>query len=180
MMVSKKVYLARAVPIEPAILAAALTSYIETKASLTTFFCCANHAQSSSNALGRLPLELLYKVASLYREAAHGESLREWKDGFDCITDKCRPVDHLTRNLIRSLGGKAMQDYVPLKDVSSKADSENFGEFMVDWLLLRDDWQDVHMDRMFEYREEIEDGTSKLSIYQSVGFILCGIASPAE
>ena len=161
---SKELYLARAVPIRPAVLAAALSSYIETKAALTTFFLCAKYAHNSANALAGLPLEILYRIASFHRDVANAEALEEWTDGFECLTDECIPSDHLTTDELEKLEAKAREDF----GSSGDAESDRFGDFLFERIFDCDIWHEDHWNQMEAYREEIEDETSKLSSDRNV------------
>ena len=169
---SKELYLARAIPTRPAVLAAALSSYIETKAALTTFFLCAKHAHNSANARAGLPLEIIYQIASFHREAADAEALREWTEGFNCATNKCVATYHLSADQLEEYEAKAREDCRIPDDVPDGSLPSNYGDFLENRVFMSDDWQENHTIRMDAYQREILDETSKLSRYRNVSCVL--------
>ena len=171
---SNMVYLARAIPIEPAFLAAALTSYIETKAACTTFLLCAKHANSSATALGRLPPEMLHQVADVHRETANDEALSEWVSGLECATGQCVPHDHLASEEIETKKQEAREAFEIPDDTSIDSTTDDFHDFLMDRAQGREVWQNEHWIRAVKYRGEIEDETSKLSRYRNVS----GVSRP--
>ena len=189
MAVSKKVYLARAVPVDPAVLAAALVGYIETKATLTTFFLCGKYARNSSVPLGKLPFEILREIAIVYRDVIYHEALREWKPGFNCMTRDCITRDYTSLDERERLLKELSEDEDLSGDISYDSDDSGCKYFhhghdvseIVDTKFMESEsWWDEHDKRATAFREEIENETSKLSKYRDVRCTSRGIASSAD
>ena len=87
--------LAWAMPVDQNVLGARIESYGQTKASFTTFRCCIRHAGDSS--LNKVPNEVVEMIEHEVREPLFYSRYEEWRNVHQCLTDRCRPTDHLTK-----------------------------------------------------------------------------------
>lgn len=72
-----------AVPVDTVTLGARLEAYVESKASLHTFKLCIQHSQAG-RALGKLPVEMIENVASIFQQSHFEDRIEEWTEAREC------------------------------------------------------------------------------------------------
>ena len=144
---SEKITIAWAARVSFAQLGARLTSYIETRASITTFRCAARY--TPIKALHKLPEELISMIANQVSDQSFYGNVTEWVQAEDCLADRCTPLSHLGMFCSRD-DGKA-------------CDLLEFG-------YLDDESYEAHFERIFDWGKDVVnmDGRSKIAGYVRV------------
>ncbi|KAL2038539.1 hypothetical protein N7G274_008586 [Stereocaulon virgatum] len=106
-----------ATPVGAADLGARMESYVESKATVSTFRLCVQHARIGS-LLGKLPHELVEMIATQIQDALFRKRLREWEKSIECCADDCIPSDHFSRQQLQEM----KRDY-RIKDSDDDYDS---------------------------------------------------------
>lgn len=83
-------------------LGAGLSSYIETRASITTFRLAARY--SSSAAFRRLPEELISAIVNQVSHQSFHDNVHEWLCIQDCLAGQCTLLSHFGRYCSRTDG----------------------------------------------------------------------------
>ena len=91
--VSDYLTIAWAVRVDPMQLAAHLSAYVDTKASITTFRLAARYISSPS--FQKLPEEILSQIVTEVQAANEQLQRREWTRVFKCLSEKCSTLSHI-------------------------------------------------------------------------------------
>lgn len=172
---TKDIFLAWAVPVDPEEVTASLIAYESTYTVINTFRLCARY-----NAfLSRLPPELLSSIEDYVLSSSRANEIAKRDMPFRCLTDDCMPDDHLTvdkRDELKqlALGAFESQNLNVLDEDDQSAFEEAFEDFFVEFLYENDgDWGEKHRDQLEEmYRELIEGHSTTLSKAQAVSHAL--------
>ena len=74
-------------------LGARLETYVKTKAAITTFRLCLLHTDSKS--MSNLPPEMVHSIIENLKDMVYRREMQKWLLTKRCISDQCRPGDHL-------------------------------------------------------------------------------------
>ncbi|KAL8884161.1 MAG: hypothetical protein Q9215_007733 [Flavoplaca cf. flavocitrina] len=90
---SEKLTIAWAARVSFAQLGARLISYIETRASITTFRLAARYTPSP--AFCKLPEELVLMIANEVSDQSFCTEMKDWVHASDCLADRCTSLSHI-------------------------------------------------------------------------------------
>ncbi|KAL9036849.1 MAG: hypothetical protein Q9180_004061 [Flavoplaca navasiana] len=90
---SQKLTIAWATRVSFAQLGARLISYIETRASITTFRLAARYTPSS--AFCKLPEELVLMIANEVSDQSFRTEMKDWVQASDCLANRCTSLSHI-------------------------------------------------------------------------------------
>ena len=107
-----------AMPVDAAYLGASMESHVGSKATVTIFRLCVQHARIGSP-LGKLPPELLEMIATRIQDALFRKRLRKWQNSIDCCADDCNPSAHFSRQQLQRM---------KLDPVFKDSDDDDFGD----------------------------------------------------
>lgn len=90
---SEKLTIAWAAPVSFAQLGARLISYIETRASITTFRLAARYTPSPAFCM--LPEELVLMIANEVSDQSFRTNMNDWVHASDCLANRCTSLSHM-------------------------------------------------------------------------------------
>ena len=173
---SKNLFLAWAVPVDPVAVTASLFAFESTYAAINVFRLCARHNPS----LCRLPPELLMSIEDSVLNSSRADEIATRDMPFRCLKGCCTPEDHLTDDKINELKQLAMEAFEFQKPNESDGDDdqsafeEAFEHFFTEFLYENDgDWCVEHQDHIDKMYLELigRPFTTKLSKAQAVSHV---------
>lgn len=144
-----------AVPVDAAILAARIDSYVTTKAALMAFNLCMEKTPTSKH----LPTEVLLIIAQLVRNSAFENEYDEfWGLGQRCATKTCVYLEHMTPKEIQSYKQEYLSDDSSTPKQDFAVDDPDFIRY-VEEVAEEDggEFQNHHKHRVRQYINALRD-----------------------